>query len=247
MKINFVLEKKDVELIQEIYRQFPETKFPEINNFKKCTDEELWQKIIGQIIVIGKDSPYEKVDKQKLSLKSLNKFVETQSNLPFYINSILLEASVRYVGSEKISPKANWISDNFSNPKIVKNEKVVLLDNMKDLLKENKINEDRELEKLAREFIMKDAKGFGLKSASDFLIEIGFAKTLIAFDVRVLEFINQILKPNIPLSQRDLGPGTYLLLEESFQSLLKVGISPSKFDRIIFQNKNKIIEKFRSR
>jgi len=129
------------------------------------------------------------------------------------------------------------------NSEIVREGKVVLLERMSDSLNKLQFKSSRERELAAREFIVNHVKGFGLKSASDFLITLGYAKTLIPFDIRELEFINKVLKPNISVD--NLSPGIYWLLEESFQVLQeKIGISPSRFDRIIFQHKDEIVKEF---
>jgi len=177
------------------------------------------------------------------SLQTLGILKRNRRKLLSHVNKILAKAGVRYVSKGKISKKASWIVDNFLNSKIVREGKVVLLERMSGSLDKLQFKSSRERELAAREFIVNHVKGFGLKSASDFLIELGYAKTLIPFDIRELEFINRVLKPNISVD--NLSSGIYWLLEESFQMLQeKIGISPSRFDRIIFQHKDEIVKEF---
>lgn len=244
MIVSIFLEQKDLRLLSRIVRRFEkETIFPENGYFKRCSDEEIWKMIIEQIAVIGKAEPAERIEKKKVSLRALGILKHDRRKLLSLVNKVLARAGVRYVSKRKISKKARWIVDNFLNSEIVQEGKVVLLERMDAFLSKHRFKSSRERELAAREFIVNNVKGFGLKSASDFLIELGYAKTLIPFDIRELEFINKVLKPNISIN--NLSPGIYLLLEESFQVLQeKIGVPPSRFDRIVFQHKDEIIKVF---
>ena len=243
MFVDISLEKKDLQLLSQIVKRYEmKTSFPEEGNFKECSDDEIWQMIVEQIAVIGKARGV-KIDRRKISLKTLHPLEHDLGALLSHVNEVLAKAGARYVSRGKISKKAHWIADNFLNPEIVQDGKVVLLERMNEFLRSRRMEDQRKREIAAREFIVDNLKGFGLKSASDFLIELGYAITLIPFDVRELDLINKVLKPNIPISSP--SSGIYLLLEESFQGVQeKIGVSPSRLDRIIFQNKDKIVKEF---
>jgi len=243
MIVNISLEQKDLHLLGRIIRKFEnETGFPEEGYFKKCSDEEIWQKIVGQIAVIGKAKGV-KIEKKKVSLRALDLLKNDRMKLLSHVNKVLAKGGVRYVSKRKISKKAQWIVDNFLNSEIVREGKVVLLERMSAFLSKRRFKSNRERELTARRFIVDNVNGFGLKSASDFLITLGYAITLVPFDVRELEFINKVLKPNISISK--LSPEIYWLLEESFQVVQEeIGFSPSRLDRIVFQHKDEIIKEF---
>jgi len=241
MRFCVELEEKDIEVIESVVDRYKEiTRFPKEGLYKRCTDEELWQKLVSQFVVVGRADRVHKLDMNALSLSVLEGFSEPQSML-YHINKVLAEAGVRYVASGRISNKARFLE--FTYNKFFRNKaKLGLLEGLPEV-EGLSYGERRALEVKARRRITKSIKGFGLKSSSDFLIKVGYAKTLMVFDTRVIGFINKVLKPETPVES--IGSTVYLVLEEAFQKVYdELGIYPFQLDRVLFQNYKSIIEAF---
>ena len=73
------------------------------------------------------------------------------------------------------------------------------------------------------------------KPPSDYLINMGFARTLIAFDTRVKNVFEQLF--GIKVTEQNYEP-----IEDCFltQIYSKLRVTPSEFDRIIFQHYDEI-------
>jgi hypothetical protein len=75
------------------------------------------------------------------------------------------------------------------------------------------------------------------KPPSDFLIDVGFARTLIAFDTRMREVFRQVF--GIVVTEDNYDPLEDWFL---FEGEPELGITPSELDRIIFQHKNQVLQ-----
>ncbi len=86
----------------------------------------------------------------------------------------------------------------------------------------------------AREWLVKNVKGIGLKEASHFLRNVG-AKNLAILDRHILKnLVNVKVIPEIPKS---LGKNTYFLIEKSFKKYGdKVGLSMDELDLYFWYN-----------
>jgi N-glycosylase/DNA lyase len=87
---------------------------------------------------------------------------------------------------------------------------------------------EREGEKAAREWLVKNVKGIGFKEASHFLRNVGY-KNLAILDRHILNLMleNRLIKEK-PVS---LNKKKYLEIEEKFRALAKkVGMSPAELD-----------------
>jgi hypothetical protein len=72
------------------------------------TDDELWLKVLGQIAVVGRAEPGERLQhdpktKRQVSIKKLQRF-RTDVQLQKYLHKVFVPLKVRYVGS-------NWKND----------------------------------------------------------------------------------------------------------------------------------------
>ncbi len=75
------------------------------------------------------------------------------------------------------------------------------------------------------------------KPPSDFLIHIGFARTLLAFDSRMKKTFKAVFA--ITASDENYEPIEDWFLAEAYPT---TNITPSEFDRIIFQHQNEILQ-----
>src|SRR5258707_5817450 len=69
----------------------------------KWTDDELWRKVLGQVVVIGRAAPGERLQHDRkiaprVSVKKLKRF-QADTELQKYLHELFVELKVRYVGS----------------------------------------------------------------------------------------------------------------------------------------------------
>lgn len=210
------------------------TKFPEPNNWEELSDNDVWLRIVAQVMVVGRSSPYEKFIgdgelKKVISYESLSK-AESDYELARTINHVLLVVGTRYA-----QPNPN---------KCLKTQ--ALVHNFREVSKEggpvaflkklSQFQEDRE----RVQFVIDSFKFIKNKGARDFLMRIGILKDAIALDVRIQKIFRKL---GITFLKDFSYPRVYDQIEKDI--LLKVckplGISGVELDRMLYRNYNEIM------
>jgi len=232
-----------LELIKQKY--LGNTCLPEPDNWKSKSNNEIWLKVIEQVMLVGRSSPAEKFSKdlelqKKVSYEQLLKIKDDENQLKKVIHEVLRAVKTRYASAsiEKCR-KTKALVHNF---KVLSEYK----DGPKGLLEEvSKFNTDKEKIK----YIMSKFKYIKSKGARDFLMDLGLVRDAIALDARIQEVLKKI--GIIPDKEPDKdkviekiknNSKSYDEVEEEL--LLKVckplNLSGIEFDRMIYQNYKEI-------
>jgi len=215
---------------------------PPYGKWRRMRDEQLWEKIIEQFCVMGGAEPIERLmnDQEryvefarKLSIKTL---LGISTDRKSYISNILK----RYKATRFHNKNAERIEKCLKNEEIVKDRKIALF---KDLENSGIVSEDQ-----IRDFLLKKMPFFKIKSVSDFMITIGAARGLIAFDTRIVGLLNtyfglsiqsirsgEINDPTKIKNKIQSNETLYKKIEETLNdTCVELGIELSLLDRILF-------------
>lgn len=198
--------------------------------FARWKDNELWLKVLGQIAVIGRAEPGERLQhdpkiKRRVSIRRLKR-LRSDADLRRYFHSVFVGLGVRYVGS-------NWRRDA---------KAAAAMKNFRTLTRNGgprKFFEQIEGFKTEGERIeaLKALTFFGDKGARDTLIELRLAENCMALDARIYGVLRKV---GVRVSPNDI-------FKQVEKELIKkvawpVGISGAVLDRILFQNYTRILE-----
>ena len=199
--------------------------------WNKRSDDELWRKVLSQIVVVGKAEPgYElehnpKVGK-KVAIKKLKRF-RSDKELQKYLHQVFVQLGVRYVGRD-------WKSDRKAAAG-VKNFRTLEKAGGPKKFFEGIAAKKSEEERI--EAMEESMAYFGMKGARDTLIELGLAENCMALDVRIFGVLEKV---GVRVSPDDI----YKQIEkELIQKVARaLGISGGRLDRILFQNYSRILK-----
>jgi hypothetical protein len=228
-----------LELIKQRY--LGNTYLPEPDNWKSKSNNEIWLKVIEQVMLVGRSSPAEKFSKdsdlQKIvSYDELLKIKDDENRLKKVINYVLRKVGTRYASAsiEKCR-KTKALVHNF---KVLSEYK----DGPKGLLEEvSKFNTGKEKIK----YIMSKFKYIKSKGARDFLMDLGLVRDAIALDARVQNVLEKIIGIEIPKDLLEKIKNNSKLYDEVEEELLlkvckPLNLSGIEFDRMIYQNYKEI-------
>jgi hypothetical protein len=196
------------------------------------TDDELWRKVLGQIAVVGRAEPGERLQndpkvKPQVSIQRLKKF-RTDAQLQRYLHKVFAGIGVRYAGRNwKKDTKAAAATKNFR--KMTKN-----------------VNRPREFfgriakcetEDQRIETLQNELKYYGNKGARDTLIDLRLAENCMALDARIYGVLKKV---GVKVSPDDIFKQ---IERELINKVAKpLGISGAMLDRVLFQNYDRILE-----
>lgn len=233
-----------LEITDEILEKFSDLKIrylektvlPKENNWIQKTTNELWFNVIAQVMVVGNSKPFdtfmERLDLQeKISYDSLLK-LKTNEEILRQINFVLLAVGTRYASRTLTkSIKAKSLLWNFNKFRKYNNGVTGFLQEITNL--------SSDIQKIKR--LMSELKYIKTKGARDLLMELGIVKNAIAFDVRVINILQKI-GVNLP-DNFTANPRLYSKIEKEILDKIcePLGISGVMFDRMLYQNYNKIL------
>ncbi|HTX44638.1 MAG TPA: hypothetical protein VMC61_07880, partial [Methanocella sp.] len=92
-----------------------------------------------------------------------------------------------------------------------------------------------------RLYLIEAVHGYGMKSASEFLMEVGYSRDYMAFDTRLKRAFSMLFKKDF---NRIRTPRDYVDFEEAFREEIcpELKITPSELDAIIFWNYGDILK-----
>jgi len=235
------ISEKHLQTFKKIKNLFlKKTIIPKPNNWRSLSANDIWLRIMTQIIIIqGADSGIrfnnnmlvqDTVEYEKLAIMNEIEAKET-------INKALRKIGTRMASSEIAKCwKTNCLYENLL---IIKNSKtglIGLLHYVTDLAEQGKI--DKAID------TMKQFSGFGDKSARDFLMEYGIIEDAIALDVRVVNLLSAV---GLQISEKyKNNTKIYLDIEQSLLNKVckPLDIKGIEFDRMIFNhNKDNLLGK----
>jgi len=225
-----------LELIKQKF--LGKTCLPEPDNWKDLCNNEIWLKVIGQVMLVGSSLPANKLKesdqlKEKVSYEQLLKIKDDENQLKKIIHEVLRAVKTRYA-SESIEKcrKTKALVHNF---KVLSEYK----DGSKGFLEEiSKLSTDKEKIK----YVMSKFKYIKSKGARDFLMDLELVRDAIALDVRLQNVLKKI-GINIPERIKS-NPKLYDKVEEELLSKVckLLNLSGVEFDKMIYQNYKDVME-----
>lgn len=209
--------------------------------WRSMDDEELWAHLIRIIIAIGKSAPsyslMDSMDSKRLSIASMRKYQAKHGDdaLIKAVHKILAAHNVRYCSPHReTSPKAVAIVRNLNESYIVDGEHFALIENIK------KYGGDE-----PRFFLTEIVHMYGMKSASEFLKEIGYSTDYMAFDSRLIRVLSLVFDKDF--NKQLCVTCDYLDIEAVFREEIcpVLGVTPAELDSILFWNYADIVKSFK--
>lgn len=198
--------------------------------FSRWTDDELWLKVLGQVAVVGKAEPGERLQqdpkvKRQVSVRKLRRF-QSDAQLQKYLHGVFLDLGVRYVGnSRKNDRKAAAAMKNFRTLMGVGGPKRFF-----QRIAERKTEQER------IDTLQKELQYYGDKGARDTLIELRLAENCMALDARIYGVLKKV---GVRVSPEDIFRQIERELIRKVATPLK--ISGAVLDRALFQNYTQIL------
>jgi hypothetical protein len=223
-----------LELIKQKF--LGKTCLPEPDKWKGLCNNQIWIKVIGQVMLVGSSLPEKKFSdqlKQKVSYEQLLKIKDDENQLKKVIHEVLRAVKTRYASaSVEKCRKTKALVHNF---KVLSEYK----DGPKGFLEEiSKLSTDKEKIK----YVMSKFKYIKSKSARDFLMDLGLVRDAIALDVRMQNVLKKI-GISIPEGIKS-NPKLYDMVEEELLSKVckPLNLSGVEFDKMIYNNYDEIMK-----
>ena len=237
MQGSFRLTDSQASRLRKLVRLYPKPKMGE--SWRHLTPDELWLKVLSQIIVVGNAAPVDTLErseaiKKKLAFSRLKRLGLQQRR--HVLHSMLQEIGTRYVGKKTPNRKVDAAVHNFEalddagGPEKffdqvaafhTEEERIQFLSNRKTL------------------------KYFGKTGARDTLIELGLAKKCLALGARILGLLKEV---GVEIKKGSLDRNYEEIEDELIEKVAEpLGVSGGRLDRILFQNYDKILQDFTGR
>jgi hypothetical protein len=235
-----IIDKNHVKKFETVKKLFlSKTELPEQANWKSQTNNDIWLKIITQVIVVGSSTPAHRFNKRPdlQQQVSYNKLIEiaSQEALERTINQVLRAVGTRYASSDMSKcRKTKALAHNLQILKGFKEGPKGLLMKLSEL---NGGSSDRQKIR----YLMKNFKYMQSKSARDYLMELGVIQNAIALDVRIRTILTKA-GINLP---KDFA-SNHKLYDQIEKDLLThicipLGLSGVEFDRMLYQHYEDIL------
>jgi thermostable 8-oxoguanine DNA glycosylase len=239
----FDFNRKQVGTLKSFVSQYydvTKAQMPVHGAWRSMDSEELWKHLLRIIIAMGRSAPSYRLiaspDFERLTLRSMKVFQDKNGTdaLVKRVHETLARYGVRYCSPKKeTSLKARAIAANLNEPAVVDGAEFVLLKNMRNAAD-------------PRRYLMDEVHGYGMKSASEFLTEIGYSQDYMAFDSRLKRAFTLLFDRDfdrIINTQWDYRDVETVFREEICPEL---GIRPPELDAIVFWNYGDILKSLKS-
>jgi hypothetical protein len=226
------ITEEQVDIFLKIKDTFlSKTKIPGKNNWKSKTNNDIWEHIITQVIVVGRASPGDKFKKSEKLKKEISYdylLNLTDEEIREKIHETLRLVNVRFVGDDVYKcKKTKALVNNFGILKSYQDGPMGLIGMLSEFQGAN--SDKKKIDYLKNNFCYLKDKG-----ARDFLMELGLIENAIALDSRVKGILG---KCGITIKGK-----TYDEIETDVLDRIckPIGLSGVQFDRLIFQNYTEI-------
>lgn len=202
----------------------------------KRDEDELWRKVLGQIIVVGSARAGYTLDRSYEARKAVSvrllKAQRSEQALKRHLNGVLRAIGTRYVSS-------NWKSDKKTTAAVYNFRVLMEAGGPKRFFKQVAAlsGEPKRIE-----FLCEHLAYYREKGARDTLIDLGLARDCLALDARIQKLLAKLgTRIKSPIGRH------YERIEREL--LLKVarpcGLTGAMLDRILFQNYDYILADIR--
>jgi hypothetical protein len=190
----------------------------------KWSDGELWRKVLGQVVVIGRAEPGERLqhDRRVARRVSIRKLQALQGDVARqkYLHKVFVMLKVRYVGR-------SWKND-WKAAASTRNFKTLMAEGGPIQFFRKRIA-SCDTEEARIEALQGALKRYGNKSARDTLIELRLAENCMALDARIFGVLKKV---GVKVGPDDIYRQVERELREKVAEPL--GIRAALLDRILF-------------
>ena len=225
------LSEEDIDKLEKIKKYLVgKVKLPKLGSYLSLNDKELWIKIVVQFCVMGGTRMIGNLEKDKIRYAEFKKKIDL-NNLKLivegdrlnYIDNILKD----FKATRFHYQQAKKIDNILKNPKVVNKGHILLLDGLShahpDFMK-------------VRAELMERNPYFKLKSASDFMIDVGLSHNVIALDTRIVGILKDYFGLNLDVNRVQGNKTIYESIERAIRNACeKLGISLAHLDRMLFR------------
>ena len=205
------------------------TTLPTYGQWRDESSGDIWEELLGQFCVIGSARLIERLQANSVRYNELLEKLGIENLLKITVNrkEYIAKQLAEHKATRFHNKNAERINDCLENREIVKDGKIVFLD---DLKKQEMLDEDQ-----MRDILLKKLPFFKMKSVSDFMINIGAAKGFMAFDTRVVGLLKEHFGLNVDLDDIQYDETLYKAIEQKLRDVCQeLGVELSLLDRILF-------------
>lgn len=205
----------------------PRVRLPKTGRYSKMDPEAVWQRLVSQVCVMGSARHMERLQADPIAKKNFDTVVslketKKQKRKKAYFARVFADfAATRF---------PNRAADRLAillKTKTVFNQRGVTL--FRELLhKDDAIH--------VRQQLIQRCPIFRLKSSSDFMIEVGLSRDVIALDTRVVGVFQKHFDYNLSPGRIQGNKSLYYSLEDALRKYCsKIGTSLAMLDRVLFR------------
>lgn len=227
-RIDTVISDADEQLLTKSLELFsPFVTLSKVGRYLRMGREEVWQHLVSQVCVMGSARHMERLQTDLGVKKDFEKAIslrttERQKRPKNYIRNVLK----KYAATRFPDRSAKSLKSLLKTNTVFDGRGVTLFRGLSH--KDNPIRLRHEL--------TQRCPIFRLKSASDFMIEVGLSHDVIALDTRVVGVLQKYFGYNMSPSQIQGSERLYNSLEEAFRQICsRHGFSLAILDRVLFR------------
>lgn len=210
-----------------IDRLGPYAEVPPLGGYRHMGHAEVWLKLVGQVCVMGSSRGMAAINADRRTRTQFAKAASLRSwSASSYRVSALAKVLKDFKATRFATRAAGLLREVAKSPEVVRNDRCVLL---------RHLSHDQDVERIRRT-LMDRCPIFKLKSASDFMINVGLSQDVIALDLRVVGTLEEHFGFNLSASQVQARERIYLSVEETLRAVCReAGVTLGVLDRCIFQ------------
>jgi thermostable 8-oxoguanine DNA glycosylase len=198
-----------------------------IGKYRTMQADEVWLRLVGQVCVMGGAAPWDRLGDSPAEAARFSEAVSLevlahQDDPIGYLAQILM----RFSATRFHNKAAERLVSIMEAPGVSRDHALVIFDGLSH---ENAGSQ-------TRDELINRCPVFGLKSASDFMIDVGLSHDVIALDTRIVGILRRYLAYNLRLSQIQGNRRRYLSVEAALRQVCdEQVVSLALLDRLLFR------------
>jgi len=226
--VQTLLTEADRQILARVITLFSRyVEIPPLGHYRTLAADDLWLSLVGEVCVAGGSGPWGRL---QASPAWANRFAEAVSRQVLgsqqYPTEYLAQTLRRHSATRFHNAAAKRLVSLLNAPGVFLDRALVLVEGFSP--------GDSAIE--TRDELIKRAPMFGLKSASDFMIEVGLSHDVIALDTRLVGIFQEYLGYNLTQPQIQGHRRRYLSLEAALRAFCgEQGVSLALLDRLLYR------------
>lgn len=226
--VQTLLTEADREILVRVITLFSEyVEIAPIGQYRTMASHEVWFRLVGQVCVTGGSGPWDRLTGNPALAASFGEAVSDSEIRGQQHPTEFLAATLRTYSATRFHNRAaGRLISLLEAPGVFLDHTLVLFEGLS--------SGDSAIQ--TRDELIKRCRIFGLKSVSDFMIDIGLSHDVIALDTRVVGIFQRYLGYNLTQSQMQGHRRRYLSLEAALRKLCEQhGVSLALLDRLLYR------------